>query len=68
MILGMEPKALQAGSEGQEVRIFGANLPSIIPPEAVNLGPGITVRRVVRSDRDDARRAYHRERDAARRV
>ena len=54
MILGMEPRALRAGSEGQEVRIFGANLPSIIPPEAVNLGPGITVRRVVRSDGNSA--------------
>ena len=50
MILGMEPRALRAGSNGQEVRIFGANLPSVLPPEAVNLGPGITVRRVVRSD------------------
>ena len=54
MILGMEPRALRAGSEGQEVRIFGANLPSVIPPEAVNLGPGITVRRVVRSDGNSA--------------
>ncbi len=54
MILGMEPKALKAGSEGQEVRIFGANLPGVLPPEAVNLGPGITVRRVVRSDANSA--------------
>jgi quinohemoprotein amine dehydrogenase len=54
MILGMEPRALRAGSEGQQVRIFGANLPSVIPPEAVNLGPGITVRRVVRSDGNSA--------------
>ena len=54
MILGMEPRALRAGSEGQEVQIFGANLPSVIPPEAVNLGPGITVRRVVRSDGNSA--------------
>ena len=54
MILGMEPRALRAGSEGQEVRIFGANLPSVIPPEAVNLGPGITVRRVVQSDGNSA--------------
>ena len=54
MILGMEPRALRAGSEGREVRIFGANLPSVLPPEAVNLGPGITVRRVVRSDGNSA--------------
>ena len=54
MILGMEPRALRAGSEGQEVRIFGANLPSVLPREAVNLGPGITVRRVVRSDGNSA--------------
>ncbi len=50
MILGMEPRALQAGSIGQEVRIFGANLPETLEPEAVDLGPGITVQRVVGSD------------------
>ncbi len=54
MILGMEPKALRAGSEGQEVRIFGANLPAPLAAEAVNLGPGITVQRVVRSDGNSA--------------
>ena len=54
MILGMEPRALRAGSERQEVRIFGANLPGGLSPEAVDLGPGITVRRVVRSDGDSA--------------
>ena len=54
LILGMEPRALRAGSERQEVRIFGANLPGVLSPEAVDLGPGITVRRVVRSDADSA--------------
>jgi quinohemoprotein amine dehydrogenase len=32
------------------VRIFGANLPGVLTPEAVDLGPGVTVQRVVRSD------------------
>jgi quinohemoprotein amine dehydrogenase len=50
LILGMEPRALQAGAQGQEVRIFGANLPGVLTPEAVDLGPGVTVQRVVRSD------------------
>ena len=54
MILGMEPRALRTGSEGQEVRIFGASLPRVLPSAAVNLGPGITVRRVVRSDGNSA--------------
>jgi quinohemoprotein amine dehydrogenase len=53
MILGMEPRALKAGTEGQEVRIFGANLPQgVLTPEAVDLGPGVTVQRVVRSEGD----------------
>ena len=50
VIVGMEPKALRAGSQGQEVRIFGANLPDVLAAEAVDLGPGVTVQRVVRSD------------------
>ena len=53
MILGMEPRGLRAGAEGQEVRIFGANLPQgVLTPEAVDLGPGVTVQRVVRSEGD----------------
>lgn len=35
------------------MRIFGANLPQgVLTPEAVDLGPGITVQRVVRSEGD----------------
>jgi quinohemoprotein amine dehydrogenase len=54
MVLGMEPMALQAGSRGREVRIFGANLPGALATAAVDLGPGITVQRVVRSDGNSA--------------
>ena len=54
MLLGMEPRALRAGSDGQEVRIFGANLPGALTPASVDLGPGITVQRVVRSESNTA--------------
>ena len=54
MILGMEPRALSAGAVARVVRIFGANLPGALTPEAVSLGPGISVERVVRSDGNSA--------------
>ncbi len=49
IVVGMEPRALKQGAAGQEVRIFGANLPSPLDAAAVDLGPGIAVRRVDQS-------------------
>ena len=46
---GMEPRALKRGTSGQQVRIFGANLPSALSADAVDLGPGISVSRVNRA-------------------
>lgn len=49
MVLGLEPRALKRGTAGQQVRIFGANLPSALGVDAVDLGPGIHVGRVNQS-------------------
>ncbi len=48
-VLGLEPRALRSGADEQEVSIFGANLPAGLSADAVDLGPGITVERVVRA-------------------
>ena len=55
MVVGMEPRALKIGIGGQEVTIFGANLPAGLAPDAVDFGPGITVRQVLSSDGGSAR-------------
>ena len=49
VVLGLEPRALRRGTDDQEVSIFGANLPTGLTTGAVDLGPGITVARVVRT-------------------
>ena len=49
MVLGLEPRALRRGADDQEVSIFGANLPAGLTRDAIDLGPGLTVGRVVRS-------------------
>ena len=47
VVAGMEPRALKIGTRDQTVTIFGANLPEVLAQDAVDLGPGITVRQVV---------------------
>jgi quinohemoprotein amine dehydrogenase len=46
-LLGTDRAALRAGGAGQELRIYGANLPASLRPADVDLGPGLTVSRVV---------------------
>jgi quinohemoprotein amine dehydrogenase len=50
--IGLSPKALRTNAAGQELTIFGANLPSSAAALAVNLGPGITIERLVRATPD----------------
>lgn len=45
-VVGTDRTALRAGAAGQEVKIYGANLPASLQPGQVDLGPGITVSRV----------------------
>jgi len=52
IIAGVSPRALRAGTRGQTVTIFGANLPRTIASNAVDFGPGVTVESVVRATAD----------------
>src|SRR5690606_9557734 len=47
LISGIHPAAIRAGSGVQEVRVYGANLPTSLGASALDFGPGITVREVV---------------------
>ncbi len=53
-VLGTARTALRVGSSGQELRIFGINLPSALQAADIDLGPGITVTRVVDVAVDEA--------------
>ena len=50
--IGVSPKALRTNAAGQELTIFGANLPTSTNALALNLGPGVTIERVVRATSD----------------
>ena len=47
IVLGASVTALKTGSTGQNVRIFGVNLPESVRPEDVGLGQGVKVTRIV---------------------
>jgi quinohemoprotein amine dehydrogenase len=51
-ILGTDHTGLRAGGTGQELRIFGANLPAAPQPRDLDLGPGVTVASVVSATPD----------------
>ena len=46
-VLGTDRTALRRGAAAQELKIYGANLGSSLRPADVDLGPGITISRVV---------------------
>jgi len=52
VVIGMSPRALHVGARGQEVTIFGANLPKTVAGNAIDFGPGVSVDRVVRATAD----------------
>jgi quinohemoprotein amine dehydrogenase len=45
-VLGTAKTALRAGASGQDIVIFGANLPSTLRTSDVDLGPGLTVSKI----------------------
>jgi quinohemoprotein amine dehydrogenase len=47
IVLGVEPVALSRSTGVQTVRIFGANFPDSLSPRDLDLGPGISVTRIV---------------------
>jgi quinohemoprotein amine dehydrogenase len=53
-VLGTDRTALRAGSAGQTLKVYGANLPSTLQPSDIDLGPGITVTRVSNITPDEA--------------
>lgn len=46
-VLGVYPKAVKASTRGQEVQIYGLNLPATLSPADFDFGQGVTVTRVV---------------------
>jgi quinohemoprotein amine dehydrogenase len=46
-ILGTDRTALRKGATGQELKIYGSNLPATLGSNDIDLGPGLTVARVV---------------------
>ncbi len=51
-VLGTDRTALRAGGAGQQLKIYGANLPASLRPADVDLGPGLTVSRIVSATPD----------------
>ena len=45
--LGTAESRLKTGASGQDLHVFGANLPARVSPADFNLGPGVTVDRIV---------------------
>ena len=52
VIAGVAPRALHVGTRGEDITIFGANLPRALAATGVDFGPGVTVERVVRATPD----------------
>jgi len=52
VVVGVAPRAIRTGTRGQDVTIFGANLPRNATPATIDFGPGVTVERVVRATAD----------------
>ena len=51
-VLSIAEPRIKAGSPGQEVHVFGVNLPARLTPADINFGPGITVDRIVSAAAD----------------
>jgi quinohemoprotein amine dehydrogenase len=47
IVLGIGETHVKAGAAGQEMHLFGVNLPARVTPADLNFGPGVTVDRVV---------------------
>jgi len=52
IVLGVAEPRVKSGASGQDVHLFGANLPSRVTPADLNFGPGITVDRIVEATSD----------------
>ena len=52
VLLGVAPHAMRVGTRGQDVTIFGSNLPRTVAVNAIDFGPGVSIERVVRATPD----------------
>ncbi|MGH9843447.1 MAG: quinohemoprotein amine dehydrogenase subunit alpha [Blastocatellia bacterium] len=52
IVAGLDRFSIKAPSTAERLTIFGANLPADLKPGDIDLGPGITVKRVVRATGD----------------
>jgi quinohemoprotein amine dehydrogenase len=46
-LLAVDRQALKIGSQGNSIRLIGDHVPAGITPKDLNLGPGVTVRRII---------------------
>jgi quinohemoprotein amine dehydrogenase len=53
MIAGVNPIGLKTKSAGQQIHIYGANLPADLKVQDIDLGPGVTAKRVVSAKGDE---------------
>jgi quinohemoprotein amine dehydrogenase len=53
LIAGVNPLGLKTKSTGMQIHIYGANLPTDVKREEIDLGPGVTVKRIVNARNDD---------------
>lgn len=52
IILAVAEPRIRSGAGGQEVHLFGVNLPARLTPADLNFGPGVTVDRIVSAAAD----------------
>jgi quinohemoprotein amine dehydrogenase len=53
ILLGVSQPTIKAGATGQTLHLFGANLPARVAAADLNLGPGITIDRIINAGADD---------------
>lgn len=64
-IAGVSRRGVRSGTRDQELTLFGANLPRAVTPDAIDLGPGLKVTRVVRATPDSITVRYDADSGAA---
>jgi quinohemoprotein amine dehydrogenase len=54
IVLGLDRHSIKAPTTGEQVKIFGANLPTDLKAEDVDFGPGVKIKRVVSATSNQA--------------
>jgi quinohemoprotein amine dehydrogenase len=54
LVMGLDRFSIKSPSTGEQLKIFGSNLPADLKPDDVDFGPSITVKRIVSASRDQA--------------